>query len=205
MSQIGHTVSPMEEKGSGDGLATDVRALLGRRSIVLVGMMGAGKSSVGRRLASALGLPFADADTEIERAAGMPVEDIFTHHGEAHFRAGEERVIKRILSTGPLVLATGGGAFMSASLRDAIAEHGVSVWLRAQPDILMQRVIRRDNRPLLKTPDPRATLERILAEREPVYALADVTVDSRDVPHETMVVHVNEGLLNHLRENNENS
>lgn len=178
-----------------DALAAEVRAGLGDRSVVLIGMMGAGKSSVGRRLAAVLGLPFADADTEIERAAGMSIEDIFRCHGEPHFRDGEERVIRRLLSGPPTVLATGGGAFMSERVRDEIAARGVSVWLRADLDLLMQRVSRRDNRPLLKTADPRGTMARLLEQREPVYALADVTVDSRDVAHEAMVADVIAALL----------
>lgn len=178
-----------------DALAAEVRAGLGDRSVVLIGMMGAGKSSVGRRLAAVLGLPFADADTEIERAAGMSIEDIFRCHGEPHFRDGEERVIRRLLSGPPTVLATGGGAFMSERVRDEIAARGVSVWLRADLDLLMQRVSRRDNRPLLKTADPRGTMARLLEQREPVYALANVTVDSRDVAHEAMVADVIAALL----------
>ncbi len=198
MSQTGHTAIEEEAPGPTDAAATAVRAALGGRSVVLIGMMGAGKSSVGRRLAAVLGLPFADADTEIERAAGMSVEDIFTHHGEPYFRDGEERVIKRILSNGPLVLATGGGAFMSERLRGEIAARGISVWLRADVDLLMQRVMRRDNRPLLKTPDPRGTMERLLRERAPVYGFADVIVDSRDVSHEYMVGDVTAALLAYL-------
>jgi shikimate kinase len=176
-----------------DGCA--LRALLGSRSVVLVGMMGAGKSSVGRRLAAALDLPFLDADSEIERAACLSIEEIFRVHGEAYFRDGEERVIKRLLSEGPIVLATGGGAFMSPRIRACVAAQGVSVWLRADLDLLMQRVLRRDNRPLLKTADPRATMERLLQERAPVYALADIAVDSREVAHEEIVHDVMTALI----------
>ncbi|CAM5197751.1 shikimate kinase [Bosea thiooxidans] len=166
----------------------DLRAALSGRAIVLVGMMGSGKSSVGRRLAGRLGLPFVDADTEIETAAGMTIPEIFAQRGEAEFRDGERRVISRILTTrAPLVLATGGGAFMNAETRERVKELGISVWLKAEPDVLMRRVRKRSNRPLLQTADPEATLRRMLAEREPVYALADLTILSSDEPHEVVV------------------
>ncbi|KRE07732.1 shikimate kinase [Bosea sp. Root670] len=167
---------------------TDLRAILGARAIVLVGMMGSGKSSVGRRLAARLGLPFVDADTEIETAAHMTIPEIFAQRGEAEFREGERRVISRVLTTrAPLVLATGGGAFMNAETRERVKELGISVWLKAEPDVLMRRVRKRSNRPLLQTADPEATLRRMLAEREPVYALADITILSSDEPHEVVV------------------
>ena len=167
---------------------TDLRAILGQRAIVLVGMMGSGKSSVGRRLAARLGLPFVDADTEIETAAHMTIPEIFAQRGEAEFREGERRVISRVLTTrAPLVLATGGGAFMNAETRARGKELGISVWLKAEPDVLMRRVRKRSNRPLLQTADPEATLRRMLAEREPVYALADITIQSSDEPHEIVV------------------
>lgn len=167
---------------------TDLRTLLGQRAIVLVGMMGSGKSSVGRRLAGRLGLPFVDADTEIETAAHMTIPEIFAQRGEAEFREGERRVISRVLTTrAPLVLATGGGAFMNAETRARVKELGISVWLKAEPDVLMRRVRKRSNRPLLQTADPEATLRRMLAEREPVYALADITILSSDEPHEIVV------------------
>jgi shikimate kinase len=180
-----------------DEKAARLRAQLGARSVVLVGMMGAGKSSVGKRLARRLGLPFADADIEIESAAGMSIPDIFTHHGEPAFRDGERRVIARLLESGPLVLATGGGAFMNAETRARIAEHGLSVWLKADLDVLLRRVRRRDDRPLLKS-DPEATLTRLIDERNPVYAEAAVTVHSREVPHDTMVDEVVDALALHL-------
>jgi shikimate kinase len=164
-----------------------VVAALGRRSIVLVGMMGAGKSSVGRRVALRLGIPFVDADTEIEKAAGMAITDIFAIRGEAEFRAGEARVILRLLEGGPQVLATGGGAFINPDTRAAIAAKGISVWLKAEPDVLMKRIKRRQDRPLLHTADPTATLRKLLDEREPVYALADLTVQSREVTHDRIV------------------
>lgn len=167
---------------------TDLRAILGARAIVLVGMMGSGKSSVGRRLAARLGLPFVDADTEIETAAHMTIPEIFAQRGEAEFREGERRVISRVLTTrAPLVLATGGGAFMNAETRERVKELGISVWLKAEPDVLMRRVRKRSNRPLLQTADPEGTLRRMLAEREPVYALADITILSSDEPHEVVV------------------
>jgi shikimate kinase len=162
-------------------------AALGNRSVVLVGMMGAGKSSIGRRLAMRLGIPFVDADTEIEKAAGMSIPDIFAVHGEADFRAGEARVIARLLDGGPQVLATGGGAFMNAETRATIAAKGVSIWLNAEFDVLMRRIKRRHDRPLLHTPDPAATLRELIDVRYPVYALAAVTVQSREVPHEKIV------------------
>lgn len=178
----------------------DLRAALGSRAIVLVGMMGSGKSSVGRRLASRLGMPFVDADTEIETAAGMTIPEIFAQRGEAEFRDGERRVISRILTTrAPLVLATGGGAFMNAETRERIKQLGVSVWLKAEPDVLMRRVRKRSNRPLLQTTDPEATLRRMLADREPVYALADLTIQSSDEPHELVVGETIAALGGYLR------
>jgi len=164
-----------------------VVAALGRRSVVLVGMMGAGKSSVGRRVALRLGIPFVDADTEIEKAAGMAITDIFAIRGEAEFRSGEARVILRLLEGGPQVLATGGGAFINPDTRAAIAAKGISIWLKAEPDVLMKRIKRRQDRPLLHTADPAATLRKLLEEREPVYALADLTVQSREVTHDRIV------------------
>jgi shikimate kinase len=178
-----------------------LRAALGARAVVLVGMMGSGKSSVGKRLGARLGLPFVDADTEIETAAGMTIPEIFAQRGESEFRDGERRVISRILATrAPLVLATGGGAFMNADTRARIAELGVSIWLKAEFDVLMRRVRKRSNRPLLQTADPEATMHRMLAEREPVYALADITLISRDDPHEVVVEDAMTALDHHLRE-----
>ncbi len=162
-------------------------SLLGERSIVLVGLMGCGKSSVGRRLASRLGIAFVDADEEIERVAAKSIVEIFADHGEAYFRDGERRVIGRLLASGPQVLATGGGAFINPETRAKIRERGVSVWLRAELPVLMRRVSKRDTRPLLKTGDPEATMRDLMAKRYPVYAEADVTVESRDVPHDVIV------------------
>lgn len=167
-----------------------LREALGSRSLVLIGMMGAGKSSIGRKLAQRLSLPFVDADTEIERAAGMSITDIFDKHGEASFRAGEARVIARLLDGGPQVLATGGGAFMNPQSREAIRAKGVSIWLKADHEVLMKRIKRRNDRPLLKTEDPAGTLQRLMAERDPVYAEADVVVHSRDVPHDIIIAEI---------------
>lgn len=179
---------------------SELRCLLGKRAVVLVGMMGSGKSSVGRRLATRLGLPFVDADVEIETAAGMTIPEIFAQRGETEFRDGERRVISRVLATrAPLVLATGGGAFMNAETRERIIELGISIWLKADADVLMRRVRKRSNRPLLQTADPDATMRRMLSEREPVYALADVTVTSRDDPHEVVVEEAIAALDRHLR------
>jgi shikimate kinase len=166
---------------------TAIVAALGARSLVLVGMMGAGKSSIGRRLAARLGIPFVDADNAIEEAAGMTIPDIFATYGEAYFRAGETRVIARLLDGGPQVLATGGGAFMNPDTRAAIAARGVSVWLTAEFDVLMRRIKRRQDRPLLKTDDPGETLRSLMAERYPVYEQADITIQSREVPHDKIV------------------
>jgi shikimate kinase len=164
------------------------------RSIVLVGLMGAGKSTVGRRLAQRLGLPFLDADHEIEAAAGMTIPDIFSIYGEAYFRDGERRVIGRLLQEGPLVLATGGGAFMNEETRTRITEAGISVWLRADLDVLMRRVRKRSNRPLLQNTDPEGTMRRLMDIRYPVYATADLTVDSDEVPHDRVVNELLEAL-----------
>jgi shikimate kinase len=168
-----------------------IRAALERRSVVLVGMMGVGKSSIGRRLAVRLGIPFVDADTEIEKAAGMSICDIFARHGEADFRSGEARVIARLLEHGPQVLATGGGAFMNAATRSAIKAKGVSIWLAAEFEVLIRRIAKRKNeRPMLQTDDPAATLRQLLVAREPIYALADLTVQSREAPHEVIVTEI---------------
>jgi shikimate kinase len=162
-------------------------AALGRRSVVLIGMMGAGKSSIGRRVALRLGIPFVDADAEIEKAAQMTIPEIFAERGEAEFRAGEARVIARLLDGGPQVLATGGGAFMNPDTRALIGAKGIAIWLKAEFEVLMKRIRRRHDRPLLKTDDPGATLRGLLAERDPIYALADITVQSREVPHDRIV------------------
>ncbi|SDO07329.1 shikimate kinase [Afipia sp. GAS231] len=166
----------------------EITAALGARSIVLVGMMGAGKSTIGRRLAARLRLPFLDADIEIEAAhAGMTIPEIFAVHGEPYFRDGEARVIARLLDNGPAVIATGGGAFMREETRNRIRDKAVSIWLKADADVIMKRVKRRADRPLLQTEDPAATISRLLEAREPVYQSADLTIWSRDVPHDRIV------------------
>ena len=165
----------------------EITTALGTRSVVLVGMMGAGKSTIGRRLSARLRLPFLDADTEIEAAAGMSIPDIFETHGELQFRDGEARVIARLLDSGPAVLATGGGAFMREETRSRMRDKAMSIWLKADADVIMRRVKRRADRPLLRTADPAATVGRLIEEREPVYRHADLTIWSRDVPHEKIV------------------
>jgi shikimate kinase/3-dehydroquinate synthase len=173
---------PLEER------VAALRSALGERSVVLVGMMGSGKSAIGQRLASRLRLPFRDADAEIvAAAAGMSIPEIFAKYGEAYFRDGERRVISRLLNGGPIVLATGGGAFMDPRTRERIAERGVSIWFDADHELLLRRVRRKNDRPLLQTPDPAATLRKLMDERSPTYALADIRVESRDAPQETMV------------------
>jgi shikimate kinase len=157
-----------------------VRAL-GGRSIVLVGMMGAGKSSIGRRLASRLGVPFIDADAEIESAAGMTIPEIFEKHGELYFRAGEARVIARLLDNGPQVLATGGGSVMDPQTRALIGQKGISIWLKADIDVLLKRTKRRNDRPLVEK------MKDLLPVREPIYAQADIIIQSRDEPHDTII------------------
>jgi len=177
----------------------EITAALGSRSVVLVGMMGAGKSTIGRRLALRLRLPFVDADTEIELAhAGMTIPEIFTSYGEPYFRNGEARVIARLLDNGPGVLATGGGAFMREDTRDRIRDKAISIWLKVDADIIMRRVKRRADRPLLQTADPEATVGRLISEREPIYQHADLTVWSRDVPHEKIVDECIEALYGRL-------
>ncbi len=167
--------------------ATSVATALGSKSVVLVGLMGAGKTTVGRRLANRLDLPFVDADTEIEKAAGSSIADIFKEFGEAHFRDGEQRVIHRLLGEGPQVLATGGGAFMNPKTREAVKEHGISVWLKADLDVLMKRVSRRSHRPLLQNDDPEGVMKRLIDERYPIYATADLKIDSKEGPHDAVV------------------
>jgi shikimate kinase len=165
----------------------DITSALGRRSVVLVGMMGAGKSTIGRRLGARLRLPFLDADIEIEAAACMSIPEIFETRGEPYFRDGEARVIARLLDSGPAVIATGGGAFMREETRNRVRDKAVSIWLKADLDVIMKRVKRRADRPLLQTADPEATVSRLLEVREPVYQSADLTIASRDVPHDRIV------------------
>jgi shikimate kinase len=169
------------QKSEENGLESAVVRALRPRSIVLVGMMGAGKSSVGRRLAGRLGIPFVDADAEIESAAGMTIREIFEKHGEPYFRAGEARVIARLLDSGPQVLATGGGAVMDPRTRELIREKAISVWLKADVDVLVKRTKRRSDRPLAEK------IKDLMPLREPFYAKSDIVVQSRDEPHDTIV------------------
>lgn len=172
---------------------------LGSRPIVLVGMMGAGKTTVGRRLAARLDRQFRDSDEEIERAANMTIEDMFATHGEPEFRAGEARVIARLLREEQgLVLATGGGAFINPDTRALIKANAVSVWIKAEFELLFARVSRRTNRPLLKTENPRATLQALIDKRYPVYAEADITVISRDVPQDVVAHDIIEAINTYL-------
>ena len=175
-----------------------VRQALGQRSLVLVGLMGCGKSSIGKRLAGRLSLPFVDADEEIERVAQKSISEIFADHGEPFFRDRESKVIARLLASGPQVLATGGGAFMTDETRQRIRADGVSIWLRAELPVLMRRVGKRDTRPLLKNGDPEQVMKNLMATRYPVYAEADLTIESRDVPHDSIVSEIVSALANHL-------
>ncbi|HVX71501.1 MAG TPA: shikimate kinase [Devosia sp.] len=181
-----------------DAHKDELNALLDGRAIVLVGMMGAGKTTVGRRLAARLGRHFVDSDEEVEKAAGMSIEDIFATRGEADFRAGEVRVIARLLKDRDLVLGTGGGAFMNAETRALVKSAAVSVWIKADFELLFARVQRRSNRPLLKTANPRQTLQDLIERRYPTYAEADVTIVSRDVPQDQVAADVIEALLLYL-------
>ena len=170
-----------------DRQLSEIRQSLGKRSIVLIGLMGAGKTAVGRRLAGWLDLPFTDADSEIEEAAGQTIKEIFAEHGETYFRTGERKVIARLLENGPQVLATGGGAYMDPETRKAIKTSGTSIWLKASLRVLLKRVGRRDTRPLLSVDNPEVVMKKLMAERSPIYAEADITVESRDVPHDVIV------------------
>jgi shikimate kinase len=176
----------------------EITAALGGRSVVLVGMMAVGKSTIGRRLAGRLRLAFVDADAEIEAAASMTIAEIFETKGEPYFRDGEARVIARLLEGGPCVLATGGGAFMREDTRNRIRDKAVSIWLRADADTILRRVKRRADRPLLRTADPAATIARLIEERDPVYQQADLTIASREVPHEKIVEECIAALHDHL-------
>ncbi len=181
------------QKPTENGLEPAIVRALGHRSVVLVGMMGAGKSSIGRRLASRLGIPFVDADSEIESAAGMTIPEIFAEHGEPYFRAGEARVIARLLDSGPSVLATGGGSVMDPRTRDLIREKGISVWLNADVDVLVKRTKRRSDRPLVDK------IKELMPLREPFYAESVIIVQSRDEPHDTIVDEIIAALSKHLK------
>ena len=178
--------------------AQELTSLLDGRPLVLVGMMGAGKTTVGRRLANQLGRAFLDSDDEIEKAAHMTIPEIFAQRGEPEFRAGETRVIARVLKDRDIVLATGGGAFVSAETRELVKAGAVSVWLKADFDLLFSRVSRRSNRPLLKTANPRETLRQLIEVRYPIYAEADVTVESRDVPQDVVASEAIDALVAYL-------
>jgi shikimate kinase len=179
-------------------IETKVSRLLAGRTVVMVGMMGAGKSSIGRRLASRLGMAFADADTEIEQAANQSIPDIFEQHGEAYFRDGERRVIQRLLDGKPKVLATGGGAFIQPETRAAIQANGISVWLKADRDLLLSRVKRRNNRPLLKAGDPAEIIDKLIAERYPIYSEAAIHIQSRDIAHDVVIDDILAALADYL-------
>ena len=175
-----------------------LKSRLGSASIVLVGLMGCGKSSIGKRLAIKLMLPFVDADDEIEKVAAKSISEIFADQGEAFFRDREHKVINRLLMSGPQVLATGGGAFVHPDTRADIARAGISIWLRAELPVLMRRVQKRDTRPLLKSGDPETTMRRLMEARYPVYAQADLIVDSREEPHDLIVSEIVERLVARL-------
>lgn len=187
-----------ESSETGDDAATLSPAMpRPARTIALVGLMGAGKTTVGRRLAAALHLPFLDADAEIVKAAGRSIEEIFAEHGECAFRRGERQVISRLLNGPVHVLATGGGAFIDPTTRALMKSRAVSIWLKAPLDVLMKRVEKRDDRPLLKEDDPRAVMERLMAERYPIYAEADITIESIPGPHNVAVNAIVEALRAH--------
>lgn len=177
----------------------EIRRRLDGRAIVFVGLMGAGKTAIGRKLAQLLDIPFVDSDHEIEAVSRMSVPELFERYGEPEFRALEQRVIERLVKEGPRVVSTGGGAFMNAQTRAAIADHGVSIWLRADLDLLMERVGKKQNRPLLKNPDPRAVMQKLMADRYPVYALADITVETRDARREVIAGEALGALADHLQ------
>ncbi len=185
-------------ESAGDNRIPGVLDLLGKRSIVFVGLMGAGKTAIGRKLASMLEVPFIDSDHEIETVSTMSIPELFEAYGEPEFRALEQRVILRLLEKGPQVLSTGGGAFMNADTRAAIADAAISVWLKADIDLLMDRVSRKQNRPLLKDPNPRGVMERLIEQRYPVYANATLTVVTRDAGKEVIAQEVLDYLGDYL-------
>ena len=193
-----NTTEEQVEHSDVSEIARLIRERLGRRSIVLVGLMGAGKSTVGKKLATLVDLPFFDADHEIEKVSTMTIPELFEAYGEAEFRDLERRVIARMLEEGPIVLATGGGAYMNDQTRRAISTEGVSLWLKAELDVLMQRVVRKQNRPLLKNDNPRGVMERLMTERYPVYALADLTINSREEKKEIIALEAMQAIADHL-------
>ncbi|MDQ0420563.1 shikimate kinase [Peteryoungia aggregata LMG 23059] len=179
-------------------LGERAKAALGKRNLVLVGLMGAGKSAIGRIVAQQLGLPFVDTDTEIERVSRMSISELFAAYGEDEFRALETRVIKRLLRTGPRVVSTGGGAFINEKTRKQVERGGLSIWLNADLEVLWERVNKRDHRPLLKTENPKQTLKDLMDKRYPIYALADITVQSRDVRKEVIANEVMTSVIEHI-------
>lgn len=181
-----------------EAIESNLRERLGGRSIVFVGLMGAGKTAIGRKVAQMLGMPFIDSDHEIESVSRMTVPDLFELYGEPEFRSLERRVIARLVEEGGRVVSTGGGAFMNEETRSAIAANAVSVWLKAELDVLMERVAKNKHRPLLRDPDPRAVMERLMKERHPVYAQADVTVFTRDEPKDVIAAETISALARHL-------
>ncbi len=181
--------------------ATAVRNAIGKKNIVLVGMMGAGKTSIGKRLAAELDIPFVDADGEIEAAANMSIPEIFETYGEQHFRDGERKVIARLLRDGPRVIATGGGAVADPETRRRIGQKSIAIWLKADIEVLLERVKRRSNRPLLKADDPGEVLRRLAVEREPFYSCADITVKSHNAPHQNVVSEILSRLDDRLNRN----
>ncbi|RTL54127.1 MAG: shikimate kinase [Bradyrhizobiaceae bacterium] len=191
----------MPKPGAPANQGAEIVSALGSRQIVLVGMMGSGKSTVGRRLAARLHVPFVDADHEIEqRHGGMTISEIFAAHGEPYFRDGEARVIAALLENGPQVLATGGGAFLREDTRKRIGDKAVSIWLKAEGDVILRRVKRRADRPLLQTADPAATIEQLITTRNPTYELADIAIWSRDVPHDKIVDEIMDALHAYLQD-----
>lgn len=194
----------MEKQMPTPSLSEDIqliRSRLGSQTITIVGLMGAGKSVIGRKVAAKLKIPFVDADAEIEKAAKMTVADIFTSYGEPEFRRLEKSVIKRVLESGPQILATGGGAYMDDETRDVIGENGVCLWLSADIELLMQRVSKKTTRPLLRNPNPRGVMEDLINERYPLYALADLEVASQDVSKDEMTNTMISALATHMRQN----
>lgn len=185
-------------------LAERTRALLKRRNLIFVGLMGAGKSAIGRLVANQLGLPFIDTDNEIERVSRMSISELFATYGEAEFRALETRVIRRLLRSGPKVVSTGGGAFINDKTRRQIERGGISIWLKADLDVLWERVNKRDHRPLLKTENPKQTLENLMNERYPIYQRANLTVLSRDVRKDVISAEVMEAVIAHLSQGRKN-
>jgi len=181
-----------------DQMQDEIRGLLRDRVVVFVGLMGAGKTAIGRKVAQALGIPFVDSDHEIESVSRMSIPELFERYGEPEFRALEQRVIERLVHEGPRIVSTGGGAFMNAQTRAVISDHGVSIWLRADLDLLMERVAKKQNRPLLKNPDPRGVMRKLMSDRYPVYALADLTVETRDARREVIAGEVLDALRAHL-------